>query len=78
MVTAFLENTYVIQPDSDAVSASNAYRDMGVTLIYDDAMDELQILFEPGPIHRHVDPVTYPNLSIRIQTFPLGTCRRVF
>ena len=57
MVTAFLENTYVSPPAPYAESAREAQQEHGVTLVYDDAMDELQILFKAGPVQRYVEPL---------------------
>lgn len=74
MVTAFLENTYVSPPATHAASASEAQHEHGVTLVYDDAMDELQILFEAGPVQRYVEPLNrYLSMLVATESdIPFG------
>lgn len=57
MVTAYLENTSVGQVALRTSSISESTSEHGVTLSYDDVIDDLHIYLEPRPIRRHVDPV---------------------
>ena len=59
MVNAYLENTSIDQSHLRAPISSEHHLEGGVILNYDDATDELQILFGLGPERRHVDPINH-------------------
>lgn len=69
MVTAFLEDTSISRPDNRATYSSNAVFERGVTLVYDDATDELQILLDAGPVCGHVEPMNrYLSMLVASET----------
>lgn len=57
MVNAFLENTSVVLPKIRTSPDSGESQHHGVILNYDDAIDDLQILFERGSVRRYLDPL---------------------
>lgn len=74
MVTAYLENTSISHFGIRTSSVSGSIPEHGVTLSYDDVIDDLQIVLESGPTQRHIEPLNrYLSMIVDSNTgIPFG------